>query len=295
MLLDEYRRSLKMPEAEEILDLLFYRPAAFLVVKSIYRLPITPNQLTAGALIAGLAAAYYFAAGTEPALPVAALWYTAANILDCSDGQLARLQDSGTLLGRVVDGMVDYVSGIAVFLGIGVGLSYSHPELWWLVVTAGVSSAVHAIFFDRFQGEFISTVRGEKNFLDAEMERFTLEIQNMETGNRQGVKKVFLRLYLRYLKLQKTSATKHGSILPAADHYRAKNSVVIRLWSLLGPTTNRSLLIVSALVGRVDLFLWSVTILGNGWLMICFVLQRRMERSMNDSRNGRPALEQQEQ
>src|SRR5437867_3338838 len=110
MLVEEYKRSLKMTEAEEIFDLLFYRPVAFVFVKTIYRLPITPNQVTGLSLLAGLISAWYFSAGTHSALAAAAVWYAIANVLDCSDGQLARLQKSGTLLGRVVDGTADYVS-----------------------------------------------------------------------------------------------------------------------------------------------------------------------------------------
>ena len=124
-LLDEYRRSLKMPAAEERLDLLFYRPVAFVFVKAIYRLPITPNAVTGLSLIAGLISAWEFSVG---GLVAAAAWYAAANILDCSDGQLARLQKSGTPLGRLVDGIADYISSVAIFLGIGFGLARTQPQ-----------------------------------------------------------------------------------------------------------------------------------------------------------------------
>src|ERR1051325_8384328 len=146
MLIEEYKRSLKMPEAEEVFDLVFYRPIAFVFVKAIYRLPITPNQVTGLSLIAGLISAWYFSAGTPAALAAAAVWYAVANVLDCSDGQLARLQKSGSLMGRVVDGVVDYISSVAIFLGIGIG----GGQMWWLVVLGGVSSALHAIMFDQY-------------------------------------------------------------------------------------------------------------------------------------------------
>ena len=145
MWVETYRRSLKMPEAEEIFDLLFYRPVAFLLVKVLILLPITPNQVTMLSLIAGCVAAWYFSVATGTALILAAVWYAVANILDCSDGQLARLQKSGTPLGRLVDGVADYISSLAIFAGIGIGLSASWDNVWGLVVLAGVSSALHAI------------------------------------------------------------------------------------------------------------------------------------------------------
>ena len=57
MLVEEYKRSLKMPEAEEVFDLIFYRPLAFVFVKLVYRSPVTPNQVTLLSMIAGLIAA----------------------------------------------------------------------------------------------------------------------------------------------------------------------------------------------------------------------------------------------
>src|SRR5437867_5653206 len=86
----QYRQSLKMPEAEELLDLVFYRPLAFLVVKAIYPLRITPNQVTMLSLGAGFVAAFYFSLGGFLAWTWGPISYAVANILDCADGQLAR-------------------------------------------------------------------------------------------------------------------------------------------------------------------------------------------------------------
>ncbi|HEX9006732.1 MAG TPA: CDP-alcohol phosphatidyltransferase family protein, partial [Bacteroidota bacterium] len=80
-----------MAEAEELLDLIFYRPIAFVFVKLIYRLPITPNQVTFLSLLAGFAAAWCFLPGTPEGFVWAGIWYAVANTLDCGDGMLARL------------------------------------------------------------------------------------------------------------------------------------------------------------------------------------------------------------
>jgi len=49
----------------------------------------------------------------------------------------------------------------------------------------------------------------------------------------------------------------------------------MRLWSLLGPTTNRTILIVCALAGKTELFLWIVLVGGNAWLLACAALEKR--------------------
>jgi hypothetical protein len=280
-LIEEYRRSLKLKEAEEVFDLLFYRPMAFVLVKTIYRLPITPNQVTMLSLVTGLLAAWYFTLEAHSALAWAAFWFLVANILDCADGQLARLQNSGTLLGRVVDGVVDYISSIAVFLSIGIGLEKMGNGGWLLVVIAGISSALHAVSFDFYQSEYISTVKGEPNFLEREMEKFIGEIVKIKQERRDGIKIFFLKLYLQYLKLQQSSSTKHLRKPIDPQHYREKNRSMIRLWRFLGPTTNRTLLICSALAGNVSMYLWVVTTVGNVWLIMCYLLQRKIHQEIS--------------
>ena len=59
----EFKKSLKMTEVEEFFDLFFYRPLAFILVKSVYRTNITPNQLTIAAICMGIIAGCLYAGG----------------------------------------------------------------------------------------------------------------------------------------------------------------------------------------------------------------------------------------
>jgi CDP-alcohol phosphatidyltransferase-like enzyme len=272
---NDYKRSLKFPPSEEFLDLLFYRPVAFVLVKGIARLPVTPNQITMASLAAGLAAAAAFSSGSRAGLASGALLYAIANVLDCADGQLARLQQSGTLLGRVVDGAADYLSGIAVFIGLGIGLGSSGAPSWWLVAFAGISSGVQAMFFDRYQSEFIASAAGEPDFAEREAGRFRLEISRMRDEGREGIRLLLLQFYLGYLQAQKRFRRNDAADQPASGGQSASGRRMIRLWSLLGPTTNRTLLIVCALAGRIDIFLWSIAAGGNAWLLVSSLLQSR--------------------
>jgi len=276
-MIGEYKRSLKLPEAEEICDMILYRPFGFLFVKAIYRLPVTPNRITLLSLIFGLAAAGCFSSRMAPAMTWGALLYFVANVLDCSDGQLARLQNSGTLFGRVVDGVADYISGIAVFLAIGIGYSGDGLNIWFLLACAGVSSALHAIMFDHYQSKFISAVRGENNCKRREADKFRQEIRTMENNRRNGLKILILKTYLKYLGIQQFRSTKSPENDPDLITERQVNRTMIRMWSFLGPSTNRTLLIVSALFGRIDVYLWCVVTLGNSWALFAYLLQRRME------------------
>jgi phosphatidylglycerophosphate synthase len=267
-LLEEYRRSLKMPAAEEIFDLLFYRPLAFVFVKAVYTTPLTPNQVTICSGALGVVAGYEFSRSTPPALIAGAILYVIANILDCADGMLARLQKSGTPLGRIIDGVADYVSSIAIFLGIGFGLQMGGESVWPLVIVAGISSALHAVMFDSRQGEFMAAVRGERNFGAAEIETFSAERNALQAEGKAALRRFFLALYLAYLRVQS------GTGENAGNSAAVRSPLLIRLWSFLGPTTNRTALIVCALCGRIDLFLWIVVVFGNGWMIGCLIADR---------------------
>lgn len=285
-MLEEYRRSLKMPEAEELFDLIFYRPLAYLFVKGVSTTPITPNHVTLLSLAFGLGAAYEFASGTPSAAIRGAILFAVANILDCADGQLARLQGSGTLLGRVVDGVADYIIGIAVFLSLGIGMAAGAHSAWWLVIAAGLSSAFHAMLFDHYQSEFICAARGEKNFLGREIGQFAAELSGLKNSGRRPAAAFILRLYLWYLHTQQKSDARSQGNAAGPELYRAKNRRLIRCWSFIGPTTNRTVLILCAAAARPDLYLWIVFLAGNLWCIVCRLLQRGIDRQLNRMTRG---------
>lgn len=168
-ILKQYKDSLKTTEAEEIFDLLIYRPIAFLFVKITYSFNITPNQVSVTAMAAGVAAGIMFGFGEPEYLFSGAGLYFLCNVLDCADGQIARLKKNGTKIGRIIDGFIDYVVSIAVFIGIGIGMGYQFKHhslllygngllrtepllyIWMIVVLAAVSSAIQAFFFRLLQ------------------------------------------------------------------------------------------------------------------------------------------------
>ena len=128
----DYKKSLKMKEVEEIFDLLLYRPLAFILVKSIIRTNITPNQLTIMAIVMGIISGCFYSQGTQICFIVGGLFYLLFNVFDCSDGQLARLKKNGTHTGRIIDGIADYIAAIAVFIGVGIGFaSKSENHVFW--------------------------------------------------------------------------------------------------------------------------------------------------------------------
>lgn len=284
---EEYKKSLKMVEAEEILDLLIYRPIAFIIVKLIYRLPVTPNQMTYASLVAGLLAAFEFAQGTAIGFLWGAVWYAIANILDCGDGMLARLQKSGTPLGRIIDGIIDWISSVAIFFGLGMGMTahFNNPWYWILAVAAGIFSGYHAMVFDKRQQEYISTVRGERNFIERESERVESELGKSSNA----LRKLVLSIYASYMKVQERNSSNEENVVQyEPEMYRRHSMKIMRWWTWLGSTTNRTLLILAGVLARPDWFCWVILLPVNFYLIFMFLWQRKVTHGLEQPTPATP-------
>jgi hypothetical protein len=285
-LLAEYRRSLKRPEVEEYPDLYFNRPLAFLFVKAIYGTDLTPNQLSVFSMLLGIAAGVCIGTGRPGLLPAAAGLLAVSIIIDCSDGQLARLKKNGTPLGRLIDGSADYVVGIAVYSGLGLALSAqsNRPALAWLAVAAAaVSNIAHSATFDHFQVRFLAVMNGDTTrSVDAEIERYAAMLEGIRNEKVNPIRRLAIGIYVRYTRAQKKMSMRGIPPLAYAPEHREeffrRNRRIMRMWTLLGPSTEGALLIAAALAGRLDLFLWAMIVLRNLWAAATFSLQLRITR-----------------
>jgi hypothetical protein len=284
--ISEYRRSLKLPEVEEIFDLYFYRPLAFAFVKAIYRTNITPNQLTVVSMLIGIMGGVCFGLGHAAAATVGALLYGLSIVLDCSDGQLARLKKNGTRLGRILDGLIDYVVSLAVYLGIGIGLapeSGDHRIWWLLLLAAGLSNLFHSAVLDYYRNRFTDCVQGAGNTEDDDFQSFKQEYEELAGEKSKRPRKAAIWLYLRYLTLQKKLTVNwDDSKLPkvAGEDFYRRNKVALRLWTFLGSTTQGTLLIITSLLVRIDLYFWGMIVVGNLWAAVMFVVQTRIDHRL---------------
>ena len=289
-LFQQYKASLKVIEIEEIMDLILYRPFAFIFVKATYSTNITPNQVSSIAMLFGVIAGILFGFGTKDYVLAAAGFYLVCNILDCADGQIARLKNNGTKVGRIVDGFIDYVVSFAVYVGIGVGLTglqcsgvlhlqgnvfdlNPYVYIWLITALAGFSSALQAILLDFFRNKFLEIVFGKFSSLETELKEFEDEKQRIsQPGVKKGLFDNFLiRVYLRYTRFQLSlqARKKDTGSKPAveAKAYYRKNRLLMHLWSYIGSTTHLTICIICALYNNMELFLL-ICILPLNFLML---------------------------
>jgi hypothetical protein len=282
----DYKKSLKLAEVEELVDLYFYRPVAYLVVRAVYRTSITPNQITLFSIVIGLAAAACFGAGPATAAAGAAL-YAASVVLDCADGQLARLKKNGTRMGRVLDGVVDYIVGISAYFGIAVGLKppeWPASRWWLLLVAAAASNIFHSIAIDYYRTRYLNVIQDTVHGEDEDSRSFAEERAALRAAGRRPLKRWAIGVYLRYLDLQrKTAAPPRPNGLDwksRREEFRSANAAILRLWTLLGSSTRISLLIAAVLLGRFTYYFWAMIIALNFLAAVLYIVQNGIDRRL---------------
>jgi phosphatidylglycerophosphate synthase len=280
----DYTRSLKAIEIEEALDLVLYRPLAFVLARLSNPTPITPNQISVASLGFGLLTGWLFAAGTPEAGVMAALCYFLCNTLDCADGQLARLRGKPSPFGYIVDGSIDYVASVAVFVGIAYNLTAQRAgeHNWWLISTAaGLSCAWQCAIVDRKRMEWEHRVYGKRSD-PARTERFFaahLELYRQQGGH--ALDRCMIRAYLLYSRLcARLIPRQHeepGDAGHGTDAWASYNRPVLRLALWMGPSTQMSLIMLAGALNRLDLYLWGVLLVGNLHALFVVLAQRHAD------------------
>ena len=136
--------SMKSIETEDWLDLHVIRPLCYYCAKGFNVFDIHPNTVTILSMIIGAGSCVLFAHGShyyEGAAGLvlnllAILLLMVADILDCTDGQLARMTGKKSKVGRILDGMAGFVWFTPIYMGM-VWRFYQHHslEFGWLGIS----------------------------------------------------------------------------------------------------------------------------------------------------------------
>lgn len=281
----EYKKTLKMVEVEEYFDLFFYRPLAFLLVKIVYHTRITPNQITLIAIAFGITSGCLYAQGTPYFFSLGALFFALYNIIDCSDGMLARLKKNGTHAGRIVDGLADYISTAAVFVGIAIGFAnhQDNPAYWWmLLVVTAVSNIIQSALVDYYRNRFLDYVLQRKSTFEEGLQAFREEYETIKDRKDKWLDKIIISSYFKYSALQRrlVSKKKKEKLFKAdpQDYYK-KNKIAVRFWVLIGPTAQITVQMICSVINRFDIFCWTMIIGFNAIAAIMWIVQRNIDKS----------------
>ena len=157
--------------SDGIVDRFLNRPLGRYLSKILIHVPFSPNQVSIVSTLVGILSGWFFASGYFIS---GALLLQLSAIIDCVDGDLARVLFKESRLGKWLDLVGDQFVHIAVFAGIGFGLARSDPASPALalgisaVLGVIISFAVIVCFMQRRSGGKSS---GLKKLIDATTNR----------------------------------------------------------------------------------------------------------------------------
>lgn len=273
----------KAYEIEELVDIYFFRRLGYLVAHAARMVRLTPNAVSVAAGLIGVAG------GTLLYWPRLALAGVALlvlhGIVDSADGQLARMTNTSSELGRILDGVSGYVTHVAIFLAIAFG-TIAAGASWWIfagALPAGACAAIQAQLYDYHRDSYARcAIRGSLPSAGG----------GDVTGGRGGVAGWLRTLAARYDVVQRRLAGLHPEVEAALAHrsatehvrpedrarYRATFYWPVRGWNALGDNVRRYAIGVFAIVQHLDWFFVFLLVPMNALLVGLWIWQYRSDR-----------------
>lgn len=291
-----FKDSLKSWDTENYLDRVFYRPIGYRLALWLKPTGITPNTITIISIFVGVGACLLF-------YPDDALWINLigflllvfANILDCVDGQLARLTGIKSELGRILDGFCGDIWFLTFYAVMTLRLMNSEGWGWWTILIALGSAYSHfnqAGMIDYYKTLHLHFLKGGVNSEFSSTDDIRKKYKAL--GWNKPSSKILMKLYFIYTKNQeyKTPALRryladlnaafpNGYPEDIKQTFRTKS---LRLMPLLDVFTfnTRSLVMLLTLLLNLEWVYFAVEILVfNPLLFIAIRRHEAMCKSLN--------------
>ncbi len=252
-------KTFKPRDVEELIDFYVHRRAAAVLVKLFAPTPITPNQVTVLSGLVAVLAGVVMATSTpsRPWQPVlAAAIFFLSIVLDCVDGQLARLRKQSSFAGRALDGYTDVVSTTSIMVGHLFWLLNHGCPFWVTQVIgwgAGLSFKWHAHTYDHIKNLYLfntappgsSDIPSFPSYEDIERER----AEHARAG--RWFSALLCRGFRHFTESQRRGIDdRFGLGLPQMKSdaerslYRERFRIFMRLWTFNGTGTHLALYVV---------------------------------------------------
>lgn len=282
----EYEASLKSIETENIIDRIFYRPIGFRIARMLRGTDITPNMVTVISIFVGAAVGFMFYHDDLSYTICGILLLIFANILDCVDGQLARLTGIKSAIGRILDGFAGDIWFASIYVGFALRLSHDYGTDWFfaLAVISGLSHLVQANITDYYKTLHLYFISRDKGAEFQTMEQVIARHKEMKLG----INKTFYFLYRGYslLQVKATPAlqgmlrnlhVRYGDNIPSDIRvkFRKKSKELMRLIDLLTFNGRTIVMFIVVLTGEVwAYFLYEIIVLN----LVLIIAMRKHEK-----------------
>ena len=283
----EYEASLKSIETENYIDRIFYRPIGFRIARMLRNTGVTPNMITVISIFVGAATGFFFDHADLVHTVIGILFLIFANILDCVDGQLARLTGIKSKIGRILDGFAGDIWFACIYIGLAMRLANETGSHWFfaLALLSALSHLFQANITDYYKTLHLYFISKDKG---AEFQ----SLEQVEAQHKQlkyGVAKFFYFLYRWYTLLQvKATPTLQKMLRHLHDRYgddipqdvrldfRRQSKALMRYIDLMTFNGRTIIMFIIVLSGKVWLYYLYEIIVLNTVLFCCMRKHEQM-------------------
>ncbi|HQN93895.1 MAG TPA: CDP-alcohol phosphatidyltransferase family protein [Prolixibacteraceae bacterium] len=194
-----FKDSLKSWDTENFIDRVFYRPVGFKIAMALKSTGITPNAITIISIFFGIGGCLLFYPNNLAINLVGLALLVCANILDCVDGQLARITGIKSEIGRILDGFAGDLWFLTFYTVMTLRLiNYEGWGLFTIGIAlfSGISHLTQAGMIDYYKTLHLHFLKGGKNS-EFETSESIKKHQKSLTW-KKPVAKIFFKLYYLY-------------------------------------------------------------------------------------------------
>jgi phosphatidylglycerophosphate synthase len=284
----------KMRDVEGVIDLYFYRRVAFRLAQLFARLKLTPAAVTVLGGICGIVAGHLYFYPDLATNAVGMVLHVFANTLDNADGQLARLLNQRSRMGRVLDSVFDHLIFLSIYVHLGLRalVGGAPPAIVLLVLAAGISHALQGAAADYFRSAYLYFAKGRSGADWDSTADLRADFQELDWKH-QGWNKLLLALYLNFTRQQELLSPRlralraivvnnfqNGIPEPLRHSFRERARPYLRAWGLLMTNTRMLLLFLFLIIGRPTGFFWLELTALNALLGYLIIRQENLARSL---------------
>lgn len=272
-------------EIEEFTNVHIIHPLSTWLVPKFIELKITPNMVSSFGMVCGILAGvcyYHYQNPLFAALGFALMFMW--HVFDGADGQLARATQNFSEIGKVIDGVCDYVTFISVYVGLALALSTLYgSQIWYLVIVAGLCHAVQSGAYELQRSEYDYWGKGKENANLPSINKMIKEGQNKSL-----IGQIANQLHIGYIRMQylfsgvdlqfrhslkevlTLAPEKEGKI---RELYRELYAPAVNSWSLQCANYRTFAIFIASISGEPIYYFWFEVIILN--IALVFLVQKQ--------------------
>ena len=216
--------SQKSDDTEDRVDSILYGPFSMTLAHFFIKHGISANKVTLLSLFFGVLGSFFFYPQNVGLNLVGIIIEYFAVVLDCTDGPVARLTNTGSQLGRFLDGAVDITNFAAIYIVLACRMMHEtipFTNINWsgwiflILLANGYCHGLHARMADFYRTLHLHLLDRKSNGCFNSSEQIKKELS--ESKNTPFFNRLYLMVYYNYTKAQEKMSPNVVSLLEAIE------------------------------------------------------------------------------